>query len=62
MEDFQEVKSRGDPNPTNNKRGQKSRGGSKEGRGQHYQKKQQDEPDVKESPTSQPATQQQVKV
>ncbi len=42
MEDFQEAKSGRDSNPGSNKRGQKQRGGSKEGNrgGQHYQKKQ----------------------
>lgn len=43
MEDFQEVKSRREPGASNNnnKRGQKHRGGFKEGHrgGQHYQKK-----------------------
>ena len=55
MEDFQEVKSRREPNTqTNNKRGQKHRGGFKEGHrgGQHYQKKQahtQDDVEMKET-------------
>lgn len=81
MEDFQEVKSRRDPNTNNNnsnnsnnsnKRGQKHRGGFKEGHrgGQHYQKKQQhDDVEMKETPvvtspvvTSPPATQKPVKV
>ena len=82
MEDFQEVKSRREPNASNsnnsnntnnsNKRGQKHRGGFKEGHrgGQHYQKKQQhDDVEMKETPvvtspvvTSPPATQKPVKV
>lgn len=77
MEDFQEVKSRRDPNTQNNKnhkRGQKHRGGFKEGHrgGQHYQKKQQqhhDDVEMKETPvvtspviTSAPTAQQPVKV
>ena len=78
MEDFQEVKSRRDPDTSNNnnnyKRGQKHRGGFKEGHrgGQHYQKKQQphhDDVEMKETPvvtspvnTPSPSTQQPVKV